>query len=117
MLYKLNTDPSLNVEYDPSNIVVKKGVEYEPSRIPSRVSYSDWNNWSVFGSVLVNKRDDGSYHIYDDKYDYDIRGDYLKNPQNIIRDIETIIGTPGYNGTPFYFKFNRDKEIIYEKDN
>ena len=85
-------------------------------KISSRVSYLDWNNWSVFGSVLVNKRDDGSYHIYDDKYDFDIRWNYHHNPKNLIRDIQTIVGKPG-KGTPYKFKFYRDKEVIYEKNN
>ncbi|MGR6652161.1 hypothetical protein ACU6T4_11950, partial [Avibacterium paragallinarum] len=102
---------------DPSNIYVVGTTGKDNSTFSGRVSYFDLNNWSVFGSVAGRKRNDGSYHIFDDKYDFDIRGKYLEKPFNFIRDIETFIGEPRGKGTPYLFEFDRNKEVNYEENN
>ncbi|WIM82655.1 VENN motif pre-toxin domain-containing protein [Gallibacterium anatis] len=115
LLYQLNTNPRLKIQYDPSNIHVVGEINNKSNQFSGRVYYSDINNWSVIGSVSGKKRDDGSYHIYDDKYDFDIRGKYLGRPLNLIRDIETFIGEPKGGGTEYFIEFDRDKGVIYEE--
>ncbi|MFZ7241479.1 hemagglutinin repeat-containing protein [Avibacterium avium] len=117
LLYQLNTDPELKVNIDPSNIYVVGTIREDNSIFSGRVSYFDLSNWSVFGSVVGKRRKDGSYHIFDDKYDFDIRGKYLEKPLNSIRDIETFIGEPRGKGTPYLFEFDRNKEVNYEENN
>ncbi|AZI14722.1 hypothetical protein EIA51_08955 [Avibacterium paragallinarum] len=117
IIYQLNTDPEFKVNIDPSNIYVVGTTGKDNSTFSGRVSYFDLNNWSVFGSVAGRKRNDGSYHIFDDKYDFDIRGKYLEKPFNFIRDIETFIGEPRGKGTPYLFEFDRNKEVNYEENN
>ncbi|WP_176554044.1 VENN motif pre-toxin domain-containing protein [Testudinibacter sp. TR-2022] len=114
LLYQLNTDERLAVYYDPSKIEVIGFPKDNPKKISGRVKYTDWVNWSVFGSVLINKRENGSYHIYDDKYDFNIIEN--NHPKVILRNIETYLGEPKGGGVPYIFEFDRNKGVVYEKD-
>ena len=56
------------------------------------------------------QRQDGSYHILDDKYDFDMQS-WLSQP---LRNIETLLGEPkGVNGSgiPYRFKFDQEKAV------
>ena len=61
--------------------------------------------------MCLLERDNGNYHIFDDKYDFDIRDN--NSVKNILRNIETYLGSPSGNGTPYYFKFS-DKPVLLE---
>ena len=65
----------------------------------ARVSYSDFNRWSVFGNVVVSS-DGNSFRLVDDRYDFD----YKYNFKYILRDLETLIGNPG-KGTPYRIEY------------
>ncbi len=114
LLFQLNTDPTLTIKVDPSTIEGVSDGSWQSIgnggyKSGGRVAYRDWVNWSVFGSLVFKQRKDGTYHPYDDKYDFDMRGN--NGLGNIIRNLETWAGKPKGNGTPFNFKFDRNKEI------
>ncbi|MDY4594373.1 MAG: hemagglutinin repeat-containing protein [[Pasteurella] aerogenes] len=117
LLYLLNENPKLEVEYDPSTLRVSPSTEWRYSNdkryikeASGNIVYSDLANWSVFGKVYIKQRQDGSYHILDDKYDFDMQN-WLSQP---FRNVETWLGEPKGikgSGVPYKFKFDRDKPV------
>ena len=95
-LYQVNTDPDLVVSVNPNDLgeLIITG-EWIPAKDGSgrqivTVKPVDKSIWAVYGTLTLAKRPDGTYGIYNDKYDYEQHDSLLEIPRNI----ETYLGEP-----------------------
>ena len=95
-LYQVNTDPDLVVSVNPNDLgeLIITG-DWEPVKNGSgrqivTVKPVDKSIWAVYGTLTLAKRPDGTYGIYNDKYDYEQHDSLLEIPRNI----ETYLGEP-----------------------
>lgn len=74
-----------------------------------RVTGSDY---AVHGQVTVRARKDGTFGIYNQQYDYEMRP--VNSPTNLFRNIATMLDRPsgGWMNTSFWIKYQGNTQII-----
>ena len=119
-LYLLNTNPNMEVKIDATGWTILQTTEFvsptHPEKFPpgtliasGKIPYSDFDRWSVNGSVAIIKYPDGSI-VISDIYNYDLK----PNISSTLRNIETYLGnpnTPTNNGIEFKFSFTGEFKL------
>ncbi|WP_050793659.1 hypothetical protein, partial [Neisseria weaveri] len=112
-LYQINTDSRLTVVLDVNYLGDLKVSGNKFEEMPDgrkRITVKPISNeiWAVTGTLTLVQRLDGSYGIFNDTYDYDIK----PGIRNIPRNLETYFGEPacgknsGCTGYSIQFKGN-----------
>ncbi len=95
MLYELNTDPNLKVKLDAQYLTVdmKEAFSLDGNgklSAPESVRGFPFGQGGIHGNVVVVDRQNGTYGIYDTRYDYDMKG--WLYPGNWARNLNTLMG-------------------------
>ncbi len=95
LLYELNTDPNLKVKLDAKYLTVDMADSFKLGRngklsAPASVRGFPFGQGGIHGNVMVVDRQDGTYGIYDSRYDYDMKS--WINPGNLLRNLNTLMG-------------------------
>lgn len=112
-IYQTNSDSSLSVVVDASKLSVTVMGDWvaDPNgglRAAGRVTGDDY--W-VHGQITVRARPDGTFGIYDQRYDYEMHADF--SLKGIARNIGTFLGSPpaGMPNTSYWIRYRGNTTI------
>lgn len=112
-IYQNNSSQSLSVMVDASKLSVSVTGEWVADkkgglRATGRVNGDDY--W-VHGQVTVRARPNGTFGIYDQRYDYEMHLDF--SLKGVARNFGTILGAPpaGMPNTQFWIRYQGDATI------
>ena len=122
-LYIINKDPNLVVNMylkEPITVVITgdenewrtNNAKQNEEINSARISYKDFGVWAVLGKVVVsrNKTNKSDYRLINDDYSFEMQNGL----KNIPRNIETQIGSPKLNGTPYKIHIINQDMVKYE---
>ncbi|MCG7537936.1 hypothetical protein [Pseudoalteromonas sp. OOF1S-7] len=68
-------------------------------------------DYAVHGQVTIRARPDGTYGIYDQKYDYEMHNDF--SLRGVTRNIATLFGSPssGWPNTGYWINYRGNTNI------
>jgi hypothetical protein len=114
-IYLTNSDPNLKVNVNAALLTVRALGPWLPDQIngglraPGYVTGTDY--W-VHGQITIHIRTDGTVHIFDQPYHYNMHEDF--SVRGIARNIGTFIGEPKahWNNTPFTIHYNGETRLM-----
>jgi len=114
-IYQNNSNPNLSVTVDASQLTVESDGNWGacPNGHAGSCStgYITGDDYAVHGQGTIRHRPDGTYGVYNQRYDYELHFDF--SPRGIGRNLGTIVGSPpgGWPNTPFTIEYKGDVNI------
>jgi hypothetical protein len=112
-LYQINSDPNLAVTVDAARLTATANGDWvaDPNggfRVPGYITGSDY---AVHGQVTLRFRPNGSYGVFDQRYDYELHADF--SPRGVARNFGTIVGRPpgGFPNTPYWIRYQGNVNV------
>jgi hypothetical protein len=114
-IYQNNSDPDLAVTVDAGQLEVTANSEWGacPGGASGSCATADVNGseYAVHGQVTVRARPNGTYGIYDQRYDYEMHMDF--SVRGITRNFATFLGSPsgGWSNTGYWINYQGSVNI------